>query len=431
MKRLLPFIWMFALMCGLVFAGGKDAIEEVEPVELVVIGAGAGIYHDWIAAFKAENPGVEVLNVNANIKSASTITMETLFAAGDPPNLYNDFTGRSSKYMVTGDEFKKWKALPLNDYIDDLDDYYPDIINAVTINGQVLGLPQSTPAQAFGVNLDMMADAGYEVPERWTIDDFLEMCEAVKKNLPDKFPTALFAANPSGDYIWMNWFGAFGAKMYADGDYSKTIINSPEGLSTFRFWKMLMDKGYIPEESGMLTDDDYVLLFAGEAIASGGFRPDWVTYYVPQAIKQGLLDEPFNVKMVPFPRGPGVDNSPSLGTGNTVVVRDTGDEKINKLASRLAWYFTNTRAQIDSTVSASFPTRKSVPPSPATASDPLWSQTKGVVSAGGFFDVGYAMPDYYETRAAGFPILQALLAGDLTPEEAIKKYADTINEILK
>jgi len=420
MKRILLVCWMFVLLCGLVFAGGKQ--PEEPPVEIVAVGIGGTAYESWISAFEQET-GAVVVNISADISAGSTVTMDVLLAAKTPPHIYNDFTGRSSKFMVT--EGDVWTALDLSQYIDDLDDYFPGILATVTRDGKVIGLPQGTPAQGMAVNLDILKEAGYALKTPWTADDFKDMCKAVSRI--GKYGTSLFAANPSGDYVWMNWFAAFGAKMYTDGDYSKTTINSPEGVATFRYWKELLDAGYMVPESAVITDDDYVQLFITNKIAAGGFRSGWVHYYTGQAIKQGLIREGANVAIVEFPRGPGVTGVPSIGTGNTVVVRDSGDEEINRLASRLAWYITNTQAQLDNL--NNFPTRKSVKHPPND--DVLWNSVAEIVNKYGMMDVGYTLPQYYETRGAGFPILQGLLQGKLSPEEAAKKYADTVNEILK
>ena len=46
-------------------------------------------------------------------------------------------------------------------------------------------------------------------------------------------------------------------------------------------------------------------------------------------------------------------------------------------------------------------------------------------------DVGYTQPKYYDVRAIGLAILRGVLVGDLTPEEAAKKYEDEANEALR
>ena len=43
------------------------------------------------------------------------------------------------------------------------------------MNGKQLGLPMTGSAQGMAINLDIMKEIGYTVPDNWTIDDFLKM----------------------------------------------------------------------------------------------------------------------------------------------------------------------------------------------------------------------------------------------------------------
>ena len=48
----------------------------------------------------------------------------------------------------------------------------------------------------------------------------------------------------------------------------------------------------------------------------------------------------------------------------------------------------------------------------------------------GILDVGFPNSWYYETRSAGPVVLQALLKGEITAEEAHQRYYEKITEII-
>jgi ABC-type glycerol-3-phosphate transport system substrate-binding protein len=377
-----------------------------------------------IEKFTADFPAVNVRKLVVDLSDGSTMTMDAMLAAGKAPNVYMDTLVRSSKYMVP--EF----AADLKPLVRDLGTYQKGSLDAFTKGGKLLGLPIPGGAQGMCINLDIMDEIGYTVPDRWTIADFLTMAELVKQKYQGKkWATGMFAANQSGDYLINNWFFAFGTKYYAPGDYSKTTIAKGSGAAdTYKFFQTLATKGYIPPGSATLTDDDYAADWAMGRYAATAFFVGWMEGYWKTAMEQGGIAKPFRVKYVPFPRAPSVANVPSYSSSAAMVVRKTGTEQ-DLWAGRLVEYLNDSEAQtISVKLQANIPNRTDVT---ATPGDPYTAQIAKIVSAGGIMDVGLTNAKFAATRPVHYPILQKVLTGKITPDVAVKEYEAALNAALK
>ena len=430
MKKIFS-LFLLILLAAAVFAVGPAEVQpeqNLSPIKITWLSTKPsnfkdfGTDHLWVLdALKKDFPNVEVEELQVDLADGSAMTMTAQLAAGDGPNIYSDTMVRSSAYMLP--EF----ALPLDNYIRDLDKYSPSTLAPYRRGGDLLALPQPGGAQGMAINLDMMADIGYEVPDNWTIDDFLEMAELVKQKYGgDKWATGMFAANQSGDYLINNWFAAFGAEYYDAGDYSRTTIKETGGVAVYEFFQHLMTEGYIRGDAAMQCDDDYVLDWAKGELAATAFFQSWTKYYFGVVAEQGY--ERFNYKFVPFPRGPGVDSVPTYYSCGATLVRKTGtDEDI--VAARLVEYYNSPMIQALKVVIEGFmPNRNDVEVKPA---DPLLAQISAIVDSNGIFDVGLTNSKFGATRPQHYPILMKVLNFKLSPEEAITAYEKALNEALK
>lgn len=426
MKKIFTFLLLLILAGGL-FAAGSPEAKPAEPIKLTFLNTGFGKLangqtdFEWaMERLKAEFPGIIVTSYRVDTSDGSMLTMKAMLAADEAPNIYADTLVRSSAFIRS--DF----ALPLDGLIADLDQYDESTLALYRRDGELLALPQPGSAQAMAINLDMMNEIGYTVPDNWTIADFLTMAAKVKaKYGGEKYATGMFAANQSGDYLINNWFAAFGADYYNAGDYSKTTIKETGGEVVYEFFQELMRGGYIPENSAELTDDDYVLQWArGELAATAFFQP-WVKPYRDVVAAQGY--QPFNYTFVPFPRAPWVESVPTYYMNAAYVVHKTGTPA-DAAAARLVQLINSAviqtaHVEIDGTIA----NRKDVTVIPA---DPWTAQIMAIVRANGIFDVGLTSEKYSGTRPQHFPILQKVLNLSITPDEAIAEYEKKLNEAL-
>jgi len=242
MKRV--FIVLLAvLMTATVWAEAEVEKETTELTALMPWGREVpGPYGYLFEQFEIENPDINLTILRLDNTAGSTLSMDALLAAGDPPDVLFDWVGRASKYMLPG------FALPLQDVMD-IAPYLPGVLDPYTVDGDVLGIPAPAGTQGMAINTTIMDAIGYTVEFDWTVDDFLEMCELVKDYYGgEKWGTGMIAGNQSGDYLIRNWFPAFGAAFYAPGDYSRTIVGETGGAKVYEFFQHLVTEEYIPPE---------------------------------------------------------------------------------------------------------------------------------------------------------------------------------------
>ena len=418
MKKLVLVLLALTLTVG-VFAGGQE-----EKPQITVLHAPEGppfsVTQYATEKLKADFPDVEVVLMQVDLSDGSTLTMDAMLAAGTPPNVYIDYIGRASKYIVG--EY----ALALNDRVRDIDQYQEGILEPYTRNGFIYGLPAPGSAQGMAINLEIMDEIGYEVPWNWTIDDFLEMAELVKQHYNgEKWATGMFAANQSGDYLINNWFAAFGADWYGS-DYADVTIASIEGERTYQFIQTLVVNGYVPPGAATLTDDDYVIQWAKGDIAATAFFPNWTAPYFTTVIEQGLRDEPFDYIFVPFPHASDKPPTPTYVSTAALVVHQT-DTPEDDWAARWAEYYNDAYVQSQMSMLGVIPNRVDAE---MLTDDPRVAETARIAQENGVMDVGLTMPFFARTRPQHYPVLQKVLNLDLTPSEAIVEYAVRLEEAL-
>ncbi len=407
---------LILLVAGLSFAGGE---REAKTIEILVTNLEAPVgdmdAYDYAEAKVLEKyPDVEFVYKVVDLTTGSAITMDTLIASGQAPDVYADSMVRASRYMTP--DF----ALDMSEYLDL--SMYTDL-GPFTRDGKVVGLPGQGGAQGMAINLDLLEKVGYTIPDDWTLSDFFDMCEAVKQYSEETgeevYGTGLFAGNQSGDYLWTQWFSVFGVDLYSD-DYTKsTQING--GAEVWNFYRTLIDKGYIPPNTPQLVDDDYVIQWARGMFAATAFYPSWTEPYFDSVMKQGLIDKPFNYKFIEFP-----NDAPACSNFNgTVVNKDTEYPEIAMEYVKALGSVEVREAYVIHKGSLAF--REDVTAEPR---DEKVKQVNKIVEENGMYDLGVTNPWFAEVRAQGFPILQEVLMGKMTGEEAAKEYTERVNEII-
>ena len=364
-------------------------------------------------------PNVKIIWSKLDLTDGSTLTMDAMLAAGTPPNLYLDSTVRAGKYLLP--EY----ALPLNGLVNGLDKFAPGVLDPFTKNGKVLGIPYAGSSQGMCINLDVMKEIGFTVKPDWTIADFLKMAELVKQKYGGKkWATGMFAANQSGDYLLNNWYASFGVKWYENGDYDKALVYKNGGAKVYEFYQTLVKNGYVPPNSANLNDDDYAAMWAEGKLVATAFFPPWCDMYFDTAIKQKLIDKPFNYAFVPFPRAPGVTKVGTYNNSTVAIVHKTGTN-IDTVVAKLVEILSSASMQDKLATIGVFPNRVDAKP----VKDQYIAQVVKIVNENGIHDFGLTDRRFTERRAQQYPILQQVLNLKISPEEASKKFEAALNSV--
>lgn len=427
MKRLTIILFIACLIMPLWAGGGIEEEEkEAEIITIKVLSGGDSVTPGGYSVHEAAEmmlrktyPNVEVNLISENQADGSTISMDSMINTGDTPNIYHGYMGRIAKYLDP--DF----LVDLSLYIDDLDDYIPGAV--IYLKGKALAVSGPGGSQALCINLDILKSINYPLPDfnNWTIEDFLDLCEAVQSRAPaGVWPTWGFAANQSGDYLMRNWGASFGATFYEDGDYTQTSFDGPEALATMRFFKVLKDKGYIRSDSIALNDDDYAAEWAAGKIAVAPWFYGWSPYYLKTAITQGIIDEPFEWTMVPYPRAPGVDRAPVYISTAGFIVIDNKDDMVNEISAKLVQWLNSPEMQLLLMYKDNnYPNRISL------IKDAQWTAAKAVMEQHGTYDMGLATATYSETRPLFPEALQRIWTGQ-EPTEVVGWYKSEMDKIL-
>ncbi|MDZ4831018.1 MAG: extracellular solute-binding protein, partial [Phycisphaerae bacterium] len=143
--------------------------------------------------FEAANPGVRVRRINPGDSAGFYTKLQTMLAAGDPPDLFYVGSERVASFASLG------IMEPLESYIaaDDaahdpdrlvLDDFWPATVNAFRYDGTLVGsgtlygIPKDFTTVGFYINKDLFAKAGVPLPPvDWTWDDYLTAARGLAK----------------------------------------------------------------------------------------------------------------------------------------------------------------------------------------------------------------------------------------------------------
>lgn len=201
----------------------------------------------WLAQEYRKLTGIDIEVLYTQAPDGSTAEILALFAAGQPPDIYSAYGGRTSQFY---DE-----CIPL-----DLDagDYVPGILDVCKNSaGEVVAVPIFYWAQLGGLVIPIMDkyDLWEYVPDRpnWTWDEFNALVDAfVQVRAEDEYVTAFYAASGSGDYWMQMWEKGWGAHpLYDNG---KLDVDTPEMAAAWQWMKDMIAKGYAPAGAEGMSD---------------------------------------------------------------------------------------------------------------------------------------------------------------------------------
>ena len=423
MKRLAILI-LAVFITGFAFGAGS---EEQKDMTIVVAGVGVGMGTEEAPSQKMDlvysvimerYPFVTIETIDADIATGEDVTMLALLAAGTPPDIYTDFEGRAGKYVTPA------FALPL-----EVDESLYFGLAKYKRGGKLLALPENSAAQGMVINTSLLDEIGYTLPDTWTIEDFLGMCAAVKAaGIEDVYGTGLFAANPSADYLWVNWFASFGITNFFNDDYTRSLADGPGFLAAWRFFDTLMREGYIHPNAAMWpVSPDFLGAIGAGTMAAYGARIGWADGMQSGAIANGKSRTgryEWIVRQFPSADGQAVTIAPA----HIAVGHKTDDPVRAEIITELLLLWTGPEVQTANTRLSGVPSRTDVPLS--TTMNKGEDFVVDIAQNVGMLDVGFANSWYYETRSAGPKILQPLLKGDITPEQAHVMYFELIQAII-
>lgn len=312
---------------------------------------------------------------------------------------------------------------------EDLNDFIPSILNFLTLEGNLIGYPLNYGARTWSINKNLVEKAGVVnlLPSgenlEWFLSDFMEVAEAIAQLDEGIYPLGFFANLPSGDYYMLINFQMFGATLYQNGDYTKTTLNSEEGIKALEWMIQMVEEGYAPKGVAGISCGDWLNMIVAGKVATGyAYDPKRRQEHFDQGLI-GYLAEDYIVEP-PHVRG---TPAPPMFIAPQVVSVFKGDKVDSAL--KFAEFFANkesTRRLID-ILPGTLSSRKSVLP----IGDEAVTIAQNIVMKNGVGDLGMNSPHYLEVRNLQFPELQAAFSGLKTPREALNDFAEAVANLWK
>lgn len=379
-------------------------------------------YKLLIDDFTAQNPNVSIELVTLNPAGGGTEQLDVDIASGTVPNIYYDSLLRVTKYNGLG------YLLNLKDYVseDTLSDYVSGSIDPEN----VWNLPTDAGPMFIAVNKSLFEKIGAldllpsEDSREWTTDQYMAALQAVKDaGLTDQYPTIFWAANQSGDAANFGFLFGFGAKFFDGTDYSKVVLNSPEGLNAFNFINNVVQSGLSVPGAAALNDDDMWATWQNQQIAmTGGYS------YLRVLAEESA--NPFDVYFVNFPHAEGQPNPPFATDTHTLAVFKSDNEQENIWAAKFVDYVVSSEkwipiiCQAHGTLSMRTSFQDKLTLSPELAAIAKRMTEDGVIS------YGPTCPKWSELRPLYAAELQAMFSGAKTPEQALADFETEANAVL-
>ena len=157
--------------------------------------------------------------------------------------------------------------MPLDDLVArdnvDMSVYYQQGVQENTYDGTLYGLPWGTAALYMLINLDVMEQAGLDLPDMdWTMDDFTAILEAFADTEDVYgFATSVGGMSDLFPYVWANNGDVF------NKDRSEFAMNRPEAVEALDGMAALYQKGLMPRDSITADADTLTRWFINNKIA--------------------------------------------------------------------------------------------------------------------------------------------------------------------
>lgn len=218
-----------------------------------------------VDGWNAANPDIQV---TLNLVPDYDTKLQTSLAGGAPPDIFYVDSFRLPDLAAAG------ALLPIGDQMTDVDDFYPSLRDAFTVDGVFYCPPKDFSTLALEYNIELFDAAGLAHPTAdWTWEDLRAAAEA----LTDKDAGVVgFAINP--DFArWIAFLYQAGGEVTTP-DFSAMTLNTPEALTAMEFYVGLVRDGIAAPASDL--DSGWPGEAFGKARAAMTMEGNWIVPYL-------------------------------------------------------------------------------------------------------------------------------------------------------
>lgn len=209
----------------------------------------AAVYEALVSAFEKDHPDAEVELIPIANKDDHLARLSTLFAAGNPPEVF----------LVNFREFSQFVARGALEPVEDLlvehgivyDEYFEQPIEAFTYEGVLQCMPQNISSLVVYYNRSLFESAGLDrPPQDWDWDEFRDYAEAVSNGDVDGVgiePSVIRIA----PFVWAN-----GGDVVDDiTSPSRFTLGDPAASEALQYIVGLVHDGLTPTEAEAASQD--------------------------------------------------------------------------------------------------------------------------------------------------------------------------------
>ncbi len=274
LKRVFAVVLCLAMAVTVFVGCGKDVSDKDEQGRTVITVGGypaegtpaRATWDEKLANFHAANPDIAVTPLEWNYDLKAFYSQA---AGGQLPTLFNTAYTEVNPAVNAGYIADITDLLKENGFYDNLN---PQILDALSPDGNVYSFPRSSYVLGLWVNIEMFEKAGLmnadgtpKQPKDWY--EFAEFCVKIKE-ATGKAGFAMSTTNNVGGWLFtpLAWsFGGEFVKENEDGTYT-AVFNSPEVAEALQFVKDLRWKyDVLPQDSLVDYDKRYQMWATGEA----------------------------------------------------------------------------------------------------------------------------------------------------------------------
>lgn len=306
-------LWSFARVLGRELARAED---DAAVALTVMHWSGEGgqeedrIVEGLLRDFEAAHPGVRVRRINPGDAGSFYTKLQTMMAAGEPPDVFYVGTERLASFAAAGllapvEPFLAADAAGGDPAALELDAFYPATVDAFRFDGRatgtgpLYGIPKDFTTVGFYWNEDLFARAGLAPPAAdWTWDDFLFAARTIGA-LADadgghSFTGAEFVTWPTMVRVYLRTWGLD----VVTPDFERLRLDEPEvyaALERLRSWRHDEERTLTSGKSKVATGAS---VFRTGRVGMAGPFGRWVVPGYRQI-------EDFRWDFAPLPRAPG------------------------------------------------------------------------------------------------------------------------------
>ncbi len=343
-KRLLVFL---ILISAILYAcTGANPKPPEEPVNITFYKRGyveggtdvtSVIYAKAVEEFEKRHPDIKIKIAGVPWDSAGDAQMEAVLASGEDVNVFNVRPDNLLKLSNAG------KLSNIEPYLraEERADFYPNALQAATVNGKIYAWPLWVVAFSVFANTDIFAERGVPLPsieDPWSWDEFLAAAEQLTFEQADGSKVYGFTA-PS---VW--WSMQYYPLFYLDGgrilspDGKRFVQNQPEAVSGLQKIAQLYQEHQV-SPPGPET--------VSQADAQAQFRNGEAAMFMSMpAFIAELEQERFPVKVLPIPTGR-LGQLVTTGAFGMFAVYNADDPEKLKASHEFAKYITGPRVAKD------------------------------------------------------------------------------------